>query len=199
MDSPNQWLIKTPNSAVEGTHCKQRAAHFSRWAVPHSVHITQTKSMDIDEIIRKWYTLASGGDIEKGDVFFRFVAVWVAFNALYASRFYEVTGDKEQVHCFARERRAIERHQQLVHDDPEYLQAVRVLKQRGIYDTRTRQRTYISRESDLFGVALCLYQVRDNLFHSGEMPDNLRDETVVNASYIILSKLIQPYLRKTSS
>jgi hypothetical protein len=54
MDSLSQWLIKMLNSAVEWAHRKQRTAHFSRWAVPHSVHITQTKSMDIDEIIRKW-------------------------------------------------------------------------------------------------------------------------------------------------
>jgi len=155
--------------------------------------------MDIDEIIRKWYTLGSGGDIERGDVFFRFVAVWVAFNALYASRFYNVTVDKEQVRRFAREHKAIGRHQQLIRDDSEYLQAVRILKQRGIFDTRTHKRTYISHESDLFSVALCLYQVRNNLFHGGKMPDNPRDETVVNASYIILSKLIYPYLRKNQA
>jgi hypothetical protein len=155
--------------------------------------------MDIDEIIRKGYPLASGGDIEKGDVFFRFVAVWVAFKALDVSRFYEVTGDKEQVRRFARQRKAIERHQQLVRDDPEYVQAVGVVKQRGIYDTRTHERTYISRASGLFGVARCLYQVRNNLFHGGKMPDNPRDETVVHASYSISSKLIQPYLRDTSS
>lgn len=41
--------------------------------------------MELDEIIRKWYRLASGEDVERDDVFFRFIAVWVAFNALYTS------------------------------------------------------------------------------------------------------------------
>lgn len=49
--------------------------------------------MNLQEIIKKWYELASGDDVERAEPFFQFVAVWVAFNALYISRHGDEVGD----------------------------------------------------------------------------------------------------------
>ena len=157
--------------------------------------------MDTEKIIGRWYTLGLGGDIQKDDIFFRFIALWVAFNALYASHHANVNRDSEQVRLFALEREAIDRHQQLVQSDPEYLQAVRILKQRGVDDTRanrsaSNRTALIEQENDFSDVALCVYRVRNNLFHGRKIPESMRDESVVRASYIILSKIIEVYVPK---
>ena len=52
--------------------------------------------MTIDEIIQKWYTVACGENLGDLDIFFKFVAVWVAFNALYTSRHSDEIGDWDQ-------------------------------------------------------------------------------------------------------
>jgi hypothetical protein len=57
--------------------------------------------MQLSEIIRVWYSLATGGDVDRSDVFFRFIALWVAFNALYASRHSSDIGSPEGATHFA--------------------------------------------------------------------------------------------------
>lgn len=148
-----------------------------------------------ETIAQKWYTLASGGEIERGDIFFRFVAVWIAFNALYASLHSHEEGDWNQVRSFAGEPEAIDRHRDLLKMDTEYRDKVEVLKHRGVYDPISGKRRKIRKERNLTEVASCLYQVRCNLFHGEKMPENPRDKNLVDASYIIVSKLIEPYLK----
>ncbi len=80
--------------------------------------------MNVEEIIEKWYTLASGGDIERGDIFFRFVAVWVAFNALYTSLYGDEVGDFNQIRSFAGNPKAIDWHRELVRCDSDYMRAI---------------------------------------------------------------------------
>jgi hypothetical protein len=57
-------------------------------------------SVNVQEIINKWYELASGGNVERAEPFFQFVAVWVAFNALYTSRHSDDIGDWDQIRSF---------------------------------------------------------------------------------------------------
>lgn len=150
--------------------------------------------MDVQELIAKWYSIATEGSVGIRDVFFNFVAVWVAFNALYTSRHSDDTGDWDQIRSFAGEPEAIDRHRILLLQEPEYQQAVGVLKQDGVYDTHRRRRRTIRDENNLTEVATCLYQVRCNLFHGGKMPGNPRDERLVEASYKVVSRLIEPYV-----
>jgi len=154
------------------------------------------QTQEVQEIAQQWYTLASGGEIERDDVFFRFIAVWVSFNALYALMHNHEEGDWNQVRSFAGEPEAIDRHRELLTIDPEYRRSVGVLKQRGVYDPRNRRNREIYKERNLTQVASCFYQVRCNLFHAGKMPGNPRDEGLVKASYVIVSKLVEPYLNR---
>jgi hypothetical protein len=149
--------------------------------------------MSPTEIMGKWYALSSGHDVDPGDPFFRFLAVWVGFNALYACRT-DVTGDRNQVKHFASEQLAIESHYALLKCDEEYLKAVLTLKERGVTDESSGSHYLIGDQKDLPSVLDCAYQVRCNLFHGRKLPDDLRDERLVNASYTIVSKLVRPYL-----
>ena len=150
--------------------------------------------MTIEEIIRKWYALASGGNVEANDIFFRFVALWIAFNALYTSRHGNEERDWDQVRSFAEAPQAIACHRRLLQNDEKYRNAVQDLKDRGVYDVRRQTLRTIRNENNLTQVARCVYQVRCNLFHGGKSPEDLRDERLVNAGYTIISKLIWPYL-----
>jgi len=150
--------------------------------------------MEIEHIIQQWYTLASSGDVSRGDIFFRFVAAWVAFNALYTSRHSDDIGDWDQVRSFAGELDAINRHRQLIDQDQSYQRAIQVLKEKGVGDLRRGYSRRIRNEYNFTEVASCLYQVRCNLFHGGKLPGNPRDERLVAASCEIVSKLSAPFL-----
>ncbi len=150
--------------------------------------------MNIGEIIEKWYALARGDDVERDDVFFRFVALWVAFNALYASQNSGDYGDWDQVRAFAGEPEIIDRHRLLLRGNEKYKRAVLVLKERGVYDVATRRQRTISNAENLSQVISCIYQVRCNLFHGGKMPGNPRDEKLVQASYDLAALLLEPFL-----
>lgn len=149
--------------------------------------------MEINNIIQTWYGLATGENVERGDVFFRFIAVWVAFNALYDSVSNE-SKEFNRVCSFAGIPEVIDRHRKLVAEDQAYLQAIQDLKERGVRDMTSLDRRRIPNVNDLSRVASCLYQVRCNLFHGSKELGNTRDEALVRASYTIVSKLISPFL-----
>ncbi len=148
---------------------------------------------ETQELIKTWYGLAtknSGGiDSDLRDVYSRFMAVWVAFNALYNSRLYSGRmEDWEQVNAFAEEELAKVRHAQLLRDDDQYRRAVLFLKENGVYRVRN--------ERSLKAVLNATRKIRNNLFHGKKLPGNLEDEGLVEAGYVVLSKLmlIEPYL-----
>jgi hypothetical protein len=156
--------------------------------------------VEIERIVQEWYRLASGGNIEREDAFFRFIAVWVAFNAVYTSYYTSkrprLPGDKKQVMFFSESSdKARERHRKLISTDKHYQEAVGYLKARGVSDASGRfEPQEINDETNLKEVLLCVYQVRCNLFHGGKMPSNARDSGLADAGYVVISKLVQPYL-----
>lgn len=152
--------------------------------------------MDVQEIVDNWYALGSGKNIQPDKVpFFRFISIWIAFNALYASRYSSNTrGDRDQVRRFADEPKAIDSHQKLLKEDRDYQKAIEILKKCGVQNTRASRNYSINDITNLTEVVECLYQVRCNLFHGGKIPKNTRDQGLVEASYTIVSKLIKPYM-----
>jgi hypothetical protein len=141
-------------------------------------------------LIEQWYDLASQNSTDKSapsNIYFRFMALWVAFNALYDSRPWAYRKrDREQVELFSREdRRARDQHEELMRDDDEYRKAVYYLKK--------HQRDVdceLEDEQELKDVLLCVYKVRNNLFHARKLHGNLLDEELVRASHKILSELM---------
>ena len=146
----------------------------------------------IDELILDWYRLSTGDEVDQTSPFFRFVAVWVAFNAFYSSRMYDV-GDSgiAQVHAFARQAKVRNQHKMLLNDDSEYRKAVEVLQEKGVYNTQKGGKPWqVYDRENFIQVASCIYQVRNNLFHGGKGPSSMRDRHVVNAAYEIISRIM---------
>lgn len=149
---------------------------------------------EIDHHIIEWYRLSKGQSIDLSDPFFRFIAAWVAFNSFYSSRMHDERGDWNQISAYAQEPEFEDQHRTLLAEDTDYAKAVEILQRNGVFDTASRSVRRI-RKADNFGeLTSCLYQVRCNLFHGGKTPSNMRDRLLVDAAYIITSKLIEAAL-----
>jgi hypothetical protein len=74
--------------------------------------------------------------------------------------------------------------------DGDYREAVRYLEDWPPANPERSRR--IGDTGDLEQVLLCVYQVRNNLFHGGKMPDSSRDGRIVRESFTIVSKILRP-------
>lgn len=155
--------------------------------------------MEINEIIKKWFDISKGDNIDTKDDFFKFVAVWLAFNALYSSKFYNITGDKEQVKRFANLPAIKERHKVLLKDDFTYMESLKMIKSKGVRNMQVDYKWEINDSLSIKSTLLSIYQIRCNLFHGGKTPENLRDINLVKNGYIIISKLIEPMITNYKS
>ena len=87
-------------------------------------------------------------------------------------------------------RYARELHLGLLRTDGDYREAVRYLEDWPPANPERSRR--IGDTGDLEQVLLCVYQVRNNLFHGGKMPDSSRDGRIVRESFTIVSKILRP-------
>ncbi len=87
---------------------------------------------ETQKLIDTWYGVATGTGISKGTIhntYFRFMALWVAFNALYDSRASFVgQQDWQQIDEFAKADEAKTRHRGLLQSNFEYREAVAYLR-----------------------------------------------------------------------
>lgn len=171
---------------------------------------------EILEIATTWLVLASRDDTSR-DPLFRFIAAWVAFNAIYAAlytsdkhrgwkdRLNELRnrdksgsrgkpGEKEKVQLFSTEPETAKYHRVLLVEDERYREAVSYLKSRPVYNTDNGRCVEIEDERVLEQVLLSVYRARCNLFHGAKVPHNLRDARVAKAGYTIVSILLRPLL-----
>ncbi len=150
--------------------------------------------IETQELIDTWYEVATGTSISKGDLrntYFRFMALWLAFNALYNSKFsYAGRLDWQQIDEFAEAEEAKTRHLELLQNSVEYWEAVDCL--RGYWAQKIKD------ENNLGQVLSAVRKVRNNLFHGRKLPGNLEDESLVRASYVIVAELmlIEPFLNE---
>ena len=151
----------------------------------------------VREAAQEWYVLATEGRVEAGDVFFRFVAVYVALIALLTNKYtWRERGsevqDWERINWFAEEANA--QHEELL-ANTEYREAVDRLAAKRIFNMqKDRPGPSLRNKENLEQVLGCVRTVRNNIFHGGKEIDNARDKGLVKASYVIVSKLVEPYL-----
>jgi hypothetical protein len=153
-------------------------------------------------LINEWHSVSIGKPIERKDIFFQFMAGWVSMNALYNwyGKAASLSGDKKKLTRFADANdKAKKLHKSLLHSNAEYKNAVDVLSKKGILDVANGNRVFIADEEDFEQVMLCVYQVRNNLFHGDKLMGNERDEEVVTASYQIISNFLREYLVEAKS
>ena len=142
------------------------------------------------ELIQKWHELATTDPAIQGNVFFKFVATWVAFNAFYAEMFPEIENDKKQIEKYSELPETKKIHLALLKDQ-QYKAAVLFFCMQGVRD--------IEKPRDLFDTKTIfkqVYKVRCNLFHGGKLPKNPRDYSLVENAYIIVSNVVNIELRK---
>jgi hypothetical protein len=153
-------------------------------------------------LISDWHNVSIGKKIETNDVFFLFMASWVSLNALYNwyGKKANLSGDKKKLRRFAdANEKAKNIHKQLFSGQVSYKSAVETLAEKGILDVSKGQRVLITDETNFEQVILCVYQVRNNLFHGDKLLANERDKEVVSASYIIVSNFLKEYLNNSQT
>jgi hypothetical protein len=154
--------------------------------------------MDLSEIILTWYSISQGKQADQSSIFFKFISLWIAFNAIYDLRYDDEPNPANKIRRFANEKFILDRHLILLDSDREYRQAVINLADKGIIDMQKPEDEpfKISRFGHLWQVMRCIYAVRNNLFHGDKQPGEPRDTKVVESSYIVLSRLIEPWMDK---
>jgi hypothetical protein len=145
--------------------------------------------------------LACKGEIKTADIFFRFVAAYLAFMAILTNKYsYKERGrevaDWQRLKWFSRE--AGDWHKELL-DSAEYREAVDRLAARPIYNMqKNKPNPPVEDKENLKEILDCTRYIRNNLFHAGKDPGNTRDRSLVEVSYTVVSKLIEPYLKEVT-
>jgi len=146
-------------------------------------------------LIDEWYQISSSQSIvTTPSQFFKFMAGWVAINAIYNLMCSEGKGDRKKVILFSKVDIVRDRHINLIENKCEYISAVKLLKEKGVLNLTTNRPTNIEDINNFTDVLLCVYQVRNNLFHGGKVPSSTRDEEVVQASLVIVNKHLEKLL-----
>ena len=167
----------------------------------------------LNKLVIEWYNVAQGNAPTDGlNPFFRFVAAWIAFNAMYSQDSQSDDTEERQIKRFCEDTALQNCHESLLDSDDEYRDATTYVMGRpiqrlsnrprrgyrapteGIFDSPApQQRTpsAISRlSSDVTKVVMAIYYIRNNLFHGGKSPCNPRDRRLVEASCRIITTLL---------
>jgi hypothetical protein len=162
------------------------------------INLTQKRDgvMKLSEIVLPWYAISQRKSIDQSDVFFKFIAVYIAFNAIYDCRYEYEHDPARKIEKFSEDEFIKMRHKNLLVADTEYYSAVKRLAEKGIINMqKPKEEPFrIKRLEYLNQVMRCIYQVRCNLFHGDKSPGDPRDVNLVESSYIILSLLIKPWI-----
>lgn len=153
-----------------------------------------------DEIVECWYDIATRGswDMASLEAFFRFTAVWIAFNAIYSERYPKRSvggSERNQVKAFAKDSNA--KHRQLFSEDQKYCEAVGYIKKDGVVNLVSSAREEIKDAENAEEVLSCIYTIRCNFIHGEKSPGQIRDRKLVESGhYVIAALLSEPNIRK---
>jgi hypothetical protein len=140
-------------------------------------------------IVSEWYALATQDGSVPSTSFFRFLALWVAFNGLYSLKFPKARTETAQVRSFGNWHKAKRAHTDALKQS-RYRAAVDVLREKGVFNFLARKFEHLSDERDLGQVIALVYRVRCNLFHGRKVPSDLRDRRLVEAARVIVAELL---------
>jgi hypothetical protein len=152
--------------------------------------------MDLSDIVLSWYGISQGKEVDQSNVFIRFIAVYIAFNAIYDCRYSKELDPAKRIRSFSDDKEMNDRHLELLKSNAEYLDAVKYLAEKGVIDMQKKELYEINRIEYLYQVMRCVYRVRNNLFHGNKDPGEPRNIDLVGSSYVILSHLIEPWVNR---
>jgi hypothetical protein len=175
----------------------------------------------LNRLVIEWYNVAQGNAPTDGlSPFFKFVAAWIAFNAMYSQDARPDDTEDRQIRRFCQDPPLQNCHDSLLDSDDEYRAATTYVMERpiqrlsnrprrsdratmeGIFDGPPPQRRRPSDITRLSGdaeaVMIAIYRIRNNLFHGGKRPYNPRDRRLVEASCRIITSLLSDRIRNLS-
>jgi hypothetical protein len=149
----------------------------------------------VDDLAREWQRWAERQvpEDEQG-IFMRFIALWVAFNAVYVSRYDGLAGDTELAKILKVGSKLSEFHHMHLSGDREYLSAVQSMNRRPVYNSTSARNFKIRDQSNIRNVLQYIYNVRNNLFHGRKVPSELHDRTLVSNGVVVLDRLLRHLL-----
>jgi hypothetical protein len=156
---------------------------------------------DVVQLISQWIQLSRESSDKKTDYLFSFVAIWIAFNALY--EYYsqqkeqnEMNSEWKKMKNYSVTTKLERRHADLLQNNADYRKAVEALAQTSIANLSLAESNFKIRQPDkIEQVLMCVYRIRCNLFHGGKTPTDPRDRGLVCNAYKVLFNLIEPESR----
>lgn len=128
-------------------------------------------------------------------IFMRFIALWVAFNAVYVSRY---DGDSvatelskiQQMAC-----KLTDFHRSHLARDHDYSAAVYAMSRRSVYNAMAGIEFRFNNPHSIRNVLKHIYYVRNNLFHGRKVPSEHHDRVLVSNGVVVLDQLLLHLLR----
>jgi len=145
---------------------------------------------EVMAFVTEWYDLATRGRQLPDNAYFRFLALWIAFNGFCSLTFPNAQTDAAQVRSFGSWAKDKKSHVDALAGQ-NYRAAVGVLEVKGVFNYLKNEMDQITDVRDIKQVISLVYRVRCNLFHARKVPANLRDRKLVEASYVIVSELLK--------
>lgn len=145
------------------------------------------------ETIDSWYSIAVSGSLslDVAGRFFRFAAIWIAFNAIYTSRYPRsatMRSERDQVKAYATNHSS--RHAHLLSSSGTYVDACKYLADYGIINMRDGNSETIRATLPAEEVFSCLYTIRCNFLHGDKNPEVARDQRVIEVAAVVLSEML---------
>lgn len=145
------------------------------------------------ETIDSWYSIAVSGrlPLAVAERFFRFAAVWIAFNAIYTFKYPRnamIRSERDQVKTYASNHSS--RHVHLLNSSGTYAAACNYLADYGIVNMRDGNQETITATLPAEEVFSCLYTIRCNFLHGDKNPGVARDRRVIEAATDVLSEML---------
>jgi len=147
------------------------------------------------KVMEEWLRVADGNPPEHMDEFFRFMSLWVAFNAYYTTQYTRGRNEWSQIKAFAEDQRTIDRHALAMKADARYHAAVRAIAERGVRSGSDDAHHAVGQERSVLSVVDCIYTIRSNLVHGDKVPTNDRDVRLVSAAHTIITILLGAHPR----
>jgi hypothetical protein len=158
-------------------------------------HAVSSEREKVDKLAREWQSWSERNvpQDEQG-IFMKFIALWVAFNAVYVSRYDGAHGATELQKIKSLASQLSTFHRSHLSRDRNYSSAVQEMSRRPVYNTMAGVEFSIKDPRSIRNVLQHLYYVRNNLFHGRKVPSELHDRVLVSNGVVVLDQLLRHLL-----
>jgi hypothetical protein len=161
----------------------------------HPAYISEERRK-VDALAREWQTCAAEHipDTQRG-AFMRFIALWIAFNAVYVSRFTGAVTKTELEKIRQIAPTLSGHHDEHLRSDIHYKEAVVYFVRHDIYNCQMDCSFEFKNHQNVKQCLTYLYYIRNNLFHGRKVPSRVHDYMLVQYAGHVLDRLLQDLLR----